>query len=330
MAEEFILYVLAFVVAIVLIAKTGDVFVDSACRIARALGVSQALIALTLVAFATSAPEFFTSTMAAGFGNVGISYGNVVGSNIINITPILALAAIFGVARVKRERLSEGIIMLVTGGALAAMALNGVIGPVEGLLLLVIFALFLRFVLKREARRKGGERNVAYKRESLHKLVPLFILGTVGVIVSSWLLIFGGAGIAQVTLVAAGLTPLEAEAAIGFTIIAIGTSIPELATIGISIRKRLPEFSVGTIVGSNIFNTALIIGSAALIRPLAVDSQGLWFSSPMMLAAMALLLGFMWRRRKLTRGQGVALLAFYALYLVGLALLYGPAAATLP
>ncbi len=320
MVEEFILYILAFVAAIVLIAKAGDVFVDSACRIARALGVSQAVIALTLVAFATSAPEFFTSIMAAGFGNVGISYGNVVGSNIINITPILALAAIFGVARVKRERLSEGIIMLATGGALAAMALNGVIGPVEGLLMLVIFALFLRFVVKREARKT--KKKIPSEQRRLNKSVLLFILSTVGVIIGARLLIYSGVGIA----LGVGVP----EAAIGFTLVAIGTSIPELVTIIIAIGKRLPEFSAGTIIGSNIFNTALIIGSAALIRPLAVDSQALWFSNPMMLVVMALLLVFLWRGQKLTRWQGAVLVVFYAVYLTGLVLFYGPAVATLP
>ena len=310
--EEFILYLLAFVAAIVLIAKAGNVFVDSACGIARALGVSPVIIALTLVAFATSAPEFFTSTMAAWFGNVGISYGNVVGSNIINITPILALAAIFGVARFRRERLGEGIIMLAVGGALAAMALNGEVGWVEGLLLLVIFALFLRFVLRREAKRRTEKKT--RERGRLGRLILLFILGTAGVIIGSRLLIYSGVGIA--------LDVGVPETAIGFTLVAIGTSIPELATIIISISKRLPEFSVGTIVGSNIFNTALIMGSAALIRPLTVDSQAVWFSNSMMLAAMAVLLGFMWRGRRLTRGQGLALLAFYAFYLVGLAFLY--------
>ncbi|MFQ6130123.1 MAG: calcium/sodium antiporter [Candidatus Hadarchaeaceae archaeon] len=310
--EEFILYIFAFVAALLLIAKAGDVFVDSACGIAQALGVSQVIIALTLVAFATSAPEFFTSTMAAWFGNVGISYGNVVGSNIINITPILALAAIFGVAQVGRERLAEGVIMLAVGGALAAMALDGEVWWVEGLFLLVIFALFLRFVLRREARRRPKEKTS--ERERLGRLILLFILGTVGVIIGSRLLIYSGVGIA--------LDVGVPEAAIGFTLVAIGTSIPELATIIISIFKRLPEFSVGTIVGSNIFNTALIIGSAALIRPLTVDSQALWFSNLMMLAAMVILLVFMWRGQRLTRGQGVTLLVFYAFYLVGLAFLY--------
>lgn len=322
-------FILALVVAILLIVKAGDLFVDSACRIARALGVSQAMIALTLIAFATSAPEFFTAIMASGLGHVGISYGNVVGSNIVNITPLLALAAVFGMARIGKGGISDGLIMLAVGGALVAMSLNGVIGPIEGLLLLAIFVLFLRFVLKRvSTQRKNLKLSISKKREGLPKLFLLFIVGTAGILIGSWLLVFGGAGIAQTALVAAGLTTLEAEAAVGFTIIAIGTSLPELATIVISIRKRLPEISIGTIIGSNIFNAAFIIGSASIVSAvrgasLGVDSQALWFSNPMMLAAMALLLGFMWKRRKLTRGQGVALLAFYAFYLAGLVFFYG-------
>jgi len=321
-------FILALVVAIVLVAKAGNLFVDSACRIARVLGVSQVMIALTLIAFATSVPEFFTAIMASGLGHVGISYGNVVGSNIINITPILALAAVFGMARIRRGGVGEGLIMLAVGGVLAAMSLNEVIGPIEGLLLLAIFVLFLRFVLKREsARRKSLEIHIPKKREGLPKLFLLFIIGTAGILLGSWLLVWGGAGVAQTALVAAGLTILEAEAAVGFTIIAIGTSLPELVTIIISIRKKLPEISIGTIIGSNIFNTALVIGSASLVSAargvsLGIDSQGLWFSNPMMLLSMVLLVGFMWGRKRLTRRHGIALLAFYAFYLTGLALFY--------
>lgn len=307
-------FLLALLVALMLIYKAGDVFVDSACRIARALGVSTAVIALTFVAFATSAPEFFTSIIAAWRGNVGIAYGNVVGSNIVDITPILALAAIFGVASISKKQFTEGLVMLAVNGVLIAMSLNGTIGPVEGLLLLTIFALFLRFLLRREAGKERKE--IPSERERLGRSLLLFALGTAGVILGSYLLIYSGVGI--------GLSVGISEAAIGFTLVAIGTSIPELATIVISIRKKLYDISVGTIVGSCIFNTAFIIGWAALIRPLAIDSQALWFSNPMMLVIMVLLVGFMQGRQRLTRGHGLALLVFYAFYLTGLALFYTP------
>jgi cation:H+ antiporter len=322
-----IVYIGALVVSILIIAKAGDVFLDSACGIARALGVSQAVIALTLIAFATSAPEFFAALTASGLGHAGVAYGDVVGSNIVNITLILALAAIFGMAWIKKVGLEDGLIMLGVGGALLVMSLNGVIGPVEGLLLLAIFTLFLRFVIKRE---RTGERKLGSstpKERSLGKLFLLFAAGTAGLIIGSWLLVFGGVGIGQTALEAAGLTRLEAEAVVGFTVIAIGTSIPELATIVISIKKKLVEISVGTIIGSNIFNMALIIGSGSLVGAAAgeflrADPQGIWFSNPMMLLSMALLVGFMWKRKRLARKSGIALLALYAIYLTGMALFY--------
>lgn len=305
-------FLFALAAALILIWKAGDVFVDSSCRIARALGVSTAVIALTFVAFATSAPEFFASIIAAWRGNVGISYGNVVGSNIIDITPILALAAIFGVAYISQNQFTEGLIMLAVNGVLIAMAFDGTIELVEGLLLLAIFLLFLRFLLRREAKR--GRKEIPSGRERLWRSLLLFALGTAGVILGSYLLVYSGVGIA----LSVGIP----EAAIGFTLVAIGTSIPELVTIVISIRKKLYDISVGTIVGSCIFNTAFIIGWAALIRPLAIDSQALWFSNPMMLVIMVLLVGFMRGRQRLTRGHGLVMLIFYASYLAGLASFY--------
>jgi len=307
-------YALALLVGLVLIWRAGDLFVDSACKIARALGVSQAVIALTLVAFTTSAPEFFVSTMAAGLGGpgVGISYSNVVGSNIVNIALILALAVIFGVTVVSRERLHEGAVMLAISGVVAAMALRGEIGPVEGLILLAAFALFLRFVVRREVKKREEQKVVA--GGGLGRWLALFALSTAGIIIASRLLIFGGVGTAETM----GVPP----AAIGFTLIAIGTSIPELATIVIAVRKRLPELSIGTIVGSNIFNIAVILGCASLLRPLPIDAQMLWFSNPVMLLTAGALLLFMWTGRKLTRSEGFALLCFYAIYLFGLAVWY--------
>jgi len=306
-------FLLALAVALILIYKAGDVFVDSACRIARALGVSTAVIALTFVAFGTSAPEFFTSIIAALQGNVGIAYGNVVGSNIVNITPILALAAIFGVAIIGREQFNEGLIMLFTGAALVLMALNGTIGFVGGLILLAMFAFFLRFLFKRETSK--DRRQITVERGEFWYSFLIFTIGLLGVILGSYLLVYSGVGIAKLMGVP--------EAAIGFTLVAIGTSIPELATILVSISKKLYEVSVGTIVGSCIFNTTFIIGWAALLRPLTIDSQALLFSNPMMLVIMALLVGLMWGRQRLTRGHGLALLLFYVFYLVGLGFFYG-------
>jgi len=321
-------FALALVASIILIHKAGDLFVDSACGIARALGVSQVTIALTLIAFATSAPEFFTSLIAVGLGKGGLSYGNVVGSNIVNIALVLAVAAIFGIARIDRKGLNDGLAMLGIGGALAVMSLDGTIEPVEGISLLVFFTLFMWFVIKRERTGvKNLNETTPKKRVGLRKLFLLFTLGTAGVIIGARLLVFGASGIAEGVLVAVGMTKLEAQAAVGFTLVAVGTSIPELATILLSVRKKLHDISIGTVIGSNIFNAAFVVGSAALVGaakgvPLGVDLQGMSFSNPMMLLSSAMLLGFMWKRKRLRRVHGMALLAMYVIYLVGLTLFY--------
>jgi cation:H+ antiporter len=309
----------------VVVAKAGDLFVDSARRIAKTLGISQMAIALTLIAFATSAPEFFTSLIAAALGNVGISYGNVVGSNIINITPILALAAIFGAASVGKRGTSDALFMLTTGLVLVLFSFDGVIAPAEGFLLLILFVAFVALVARGEKQEATIRRPT--RSERLGKLALIFTIGTIGLLLGARVLVYGGAGIAEQALMAAGLERLEAEAAVGFTVVALGTSLPELATIVISIRKKLHEISIGTIIGSNVFNIGLIVGAASFAcaatgASLEVDSQAIYFSNPVMLLSMVLLASFLWGRRRMARWQGWALLLLYAAYLLGVAMFY--------
>lgn len=312
-------YLGALCVGIAIIAKAGDYFVDSACEIARVLRVSQALVGLTLVAFATSAPEFFTSTIASWLGNVGIAYGNVVGSNIANICLVLAIAMVFGVARAEGKAIQNSAIMLGMGALVALMALKKMIYPFEGVLLLAILALFLKLAFREE--RLPPQRS----SPRLRKPALVFTLSTLGVILGARLLVYSGVGIAR----ALGVP----EIAVGFSLIAFGTSIPELATVIISILKRLPELSVGMIVGSNIFNIGSVLGFSALVRgikeftffpsaPIGVDTPSLWFSNPFMLAVFALFLAF--TAQGLKRWQGLLFLVLYGAYLVGLGIQYAP------
>lgn len=317
-----LLYLVALIVGIGIISKAGDLFVESAQKIALALGVSAGFIALTLIAFATSAPEFFTSLIAAALGNYGISYGNVVGSNIINIDVVLAIGALFGIASIEKNNLIDGLLMIIISGVLVLFSLNGAINWIEGVILLVLFILFVWTAKKKDV---GGSR--PKKPANLKKLVAIFCFAAVGLFVGARLLVYGGAGIAQGILTAAGLTPLEAEAVVGFTVIAIGTSLPELATIIVSIRKKLYDISIGTIIGSNIFNIGLIVGTASLATTakqgaLLVDSQAIWVSNPIMLLSAVLLTAFMFKRRTLTKLQGVLFLLLYAVYLSAMLLFY--------
>ncbi len=314
-------YVGALVLGVLIIGKAGDIFVESARRIAQALGVSRVFIALTLIAFATSAPEFFTSLIAAALENYGISYGNVVGSNIINIAVVLAIAAFFGVARIERGNLIDSLFLLIISAVLVLLSLDKSITWSEGTMLLVLFALFVWIAWKKEG-------NPAPKRRAnLKQLVGIFCLSAVGLFIGARLLIYGGAGIAESLLISAGFSKLEAEAAVGFTIIAIGTSLPELATVLISAKKRFYDISLGTIIGSNVFNIGLIVGSASLATAakgsaLLVDSQAIQVSNPVMLLSATLLTAFVFRRKRLTTWQGMVLLLLYFGYLAVMLLFY--------
>jgi cation:H+ antiporter len=300
---------LALVAGLALIVVGGNSFVDSACALARRLGVSRALIGLTLVSLATTAPEFATSAMAALMGSGGVAYGNVVGSCIANIALILSIVVVALSIPIGRDRLREGMAMLALASLVVAMALDGSVGRLEGLALLLALGLFLGFLLRRG--RGAGEVAVGEGASTLRRLVLGFLAGAVGIVVGSRLLLYSGVGIAR----ALGVP----EAVIGFTLVAVGTSLPELATAVLSAVKRVPELSLGNIIGANVLDLTWVLGFAAALRPISIRPQEVWFSNAMMLAVMAFLLAFMSTGRRLSRGEGVALLTLYALYLAGLA-----------
>jgi len=177
------------------------------------------------------------------------------------------------------------------------------------LLLLLLVAVFLALITRRESKNRFSNK-IKPSGESLRRPAALFLLGAVGIVIGSRLLIYAGVGIA--TLIGVS------EAAIGFTIVAIGTSIPELATAIISAVKKVPELSLGNIIGANILDLGWVLGMAALINPLPADAQTTHLSNPLMLLIMGVILGVMVARRKLTRKHGVLLLGIYVAYIVGM------------
>jgi cation:H+ antiporter len=195
-------------------------------------------------------------------------------------------------------------------------ALDGVLMPLEGLLLLLFFSFFLIATCRKERQAVAPEEAAG----SLKRLLVLFAFAAVGLFVGARLLVFGGAGLAREALVSAGLSPLEAEAAVGFTVVALGTSLPELATILISIKRRFYEISLGTVIGSNIFNIGLIAGTASIATAavggaLLVDEQAIRLGNPAMIALSALLAVFTVNRKSLARWQGAVLMLLYISYM---------------
>ncbi|GAB4376641.1 MAG: calcium/sodium antiporter [Kiloniellaceae bacterium] len=295
----------------------GDLFVRGAVGIAERLQVSPLVIGLTLVGFGTSLPELVASLEAARLGSPGIAVGNVVGSNIANILLILGLAALITPIAVAAGTFRLNGPVLV-GASLVAVALFsfGEIGRWAGL---VLVALLLAYTLGSYWRERRGAKDEALEHltEEVEALPPrhaswaVYLAFTAGGLLG----IVGGANLLIGAAVELARSLGISEAVIGLTIVAVGTSLPELVTSVIAAFKRHGDVAVGNVIGSNIFNILGILGATALYRPIAVPEEILDFDSWVMLAATALLIVFALTRAKIERWEGTLLLAGYGAYL---------------
>lgn len=309
---EIFLYFLALIISILIISKAGGSFVDSACKIARWLRVSPAVIGLTIVSLCTTSPEVTTSSIAALLGSGGMAYGNAIGSVIVNTGLILAVPAILIGISIHKHRLFEATFWLGLSILLILLTIDTQLSRLEGLALLFLLLGFFIFIIHREGKVRK-QPTVSSEESGIEKAFLLFFLSALGIIIGSRLLVYGGKGIALFFGVP--------EEVIGFTLLAFSTSLPELVTAIFSSLRRVGELSLGNIIGANILNLTLVIGIASLIRPLLVEPSAMFFSNTVMLLIAALLLLFLKTRQKLTRTNGLLLLLIYVSYLLGLVLL---------
>ncbi|MHC1579140.1 MAG: calcium/sodium antiporter [Candidatus Alkanophagales archaeon] len=294
-------FLLLFVGLSTLVAA-ADVFVASSAAVARRFNISEMVVGLTLVAFGTSAPELATSLYAAAVGSSGIAVGTVVGSNVTNVA-ILGICAAIAPLATDDAAVRDGLAMLGTSLLLAALAPRG-ISRCEGCILLAAFALYaaLRVRSGVTTRYEGGD----VKFDGVADFLKL-CLGGFGIFLGAKLLVDSAVSIAAFFNVL--------ESVVGSTLVAFGTSAPELAVSVNAAVKRHGGISVGNVLGSNIFNAALIIGLAGSVRPLGVDDALLLWNIPMMLLTTALLLLFMKTKHELSRLEGIVLVAAYAVFL---------------
>ncbi|HIH97053.1 MAG TPA: calcium/sodium antiporter [Thermoplasmata archaeon] len=308
-----------FVLAVVLIVKSAGWFVEGASAIARLLGVSEVMIGLTIVSFATTAPEFVTSVSASYRGDPGLAVGNAVGSCLCNIGLILAVVGIVQVTKIEKKTLHNWAIpMLIFVGITFAFSLNGEISRIDGGLILALFLLFYIFLVVRLLRHPSNKEklaNLREKREKLKQKALQFLVGAAGVVVGSQLLVRSGEAMAKNLGVP--------EIIIGITLLAMGTSLPELVTAIVSIRKHMGKLSIGNIIGANFLNLAWVISTAALVNPLTIDPETLTFTFPLLLLLTAVLLGCLYWKYELNRWKGAILLGIYLAYLIGLLGIYG-------
>ena len=292
----------------------GELLVRGAVGVAARLGLPPLVIGLTLVGFGTSTPELLTSVQAALAGAPGIALGNVVGSNTANILLILGLGALlFPVAVTAGTFRRDGVALAGATTLCVAATLMGRIGPIWGLVLVVGLAAFLLVTLRssRGAPGDAPDSELPGLGAPLGTSLVFSVAGLAVTVVGAGLLVNGAVSLAEDFGVS--------EALIGVTIVAVGTSLPELATTLVAARRGQNDVAFGNVIGSNIFNVLGILGITALVEPLAVAPQIAAFDIWVMTAATAALIAVAVTGWRITRGEGAALLAAYVAYIGWLA-----------
>ena len=292
-----------------MLVKGADWFVDGISGMVRKLGIPQLVVGLTIVAMGTSAPEAAVSITAALKNNAGIAIGNVIGSNILNILIILGVTAVITTVAIQKSTLYVEIpYMLVVTIVLILMGLDGKVSRIEGILLWGMFLIYLAYLYYLAKKGKEEKEKV---EESIWKLIVSAILGGAIVVWGSDITVDAATKIAQIL----GMS----ERFIGLTIVALGTSLPELVTSVTAARKGNADIAIGNIVGSNIFNILFVIGTAALIIPVPYTTGFLMDGVIAIMAGVLLWIAVFWKM-ELRRSWGIVMLAAYAAYFVYLLL----------
>ena len=300
---------------LVLLTLGGDTLVRGATTAAKSLGVSPLLIGLTLVGFGTSTPELVTSLTAAAAGSPGIAIGNVVGSNTANILLILGLTAVIAPIAVDRAAFRRDGWMLVIASAVCAGAvLAGVIGRVWDLAMIAMLIAYVVWAYLGERRVQDAERE---KFEHIAEDAPGAKGGLIvglGLAVVGIALTIGGANLLVNNAIIIARDLGVSDTVIGLTVVAVGTSLPELVTSVVAALRRHADVALGNVIGSNIYNVLGILGITALVSPIQAPAEIARLDIWVMLGATALLVVFVRTGMKIVRWEGLALMAAYAAY----------------
>ena len=304
-----------FVVGLALTIKGGDWFVDSASWFAEATGIPKFVVGATVVSFATTLPELLVSVRAAMNGSAQLAIGNAVGSVTANTTLIMgvSLVAMAGVVSRKSFSLKGGLLLVAILG-LTVLSLGNSLPTWSAY---ILWAIFLIFMISNLIEGKKGSENDeidSYEKKEIPSKILWFVIGTASIVFGAEFLVSSGKTIAS----SMGIS----ETIIGFTVIALGTSLPELVTTLTAIRKKEASLSVGNIIGANIIDTTLILPLCAVINgeALPVEKVNLVFDFPVCIAACAVAIVPTIIQGRFKKWQGFALLAIYALYMLFLVL----------
>lgn len=323
-----LLSIVYLIAGLALILVGANILTDGSAALARRIGISDLIVGLTVVAFGTSTPELVISVLSAARDTAGLAVGNVVGSNIFNILVIVGITAIVRPISVGRDIMSTEIPLVILSSLLLIVMANGplldsaplsVITRVDGIILLIFFILFMRETLVRSRRRpapapeaaSGPTAKPAANEIPLAKSLVFIVLGLAGLIIGGDRFVAGASDIAR----GMGVS----DAVIGLTIVAVGTSLPELAASVAAALKGNSDMALGNVIGSNVFNIFLVLGAAATVRPLPLgDVTAVDLGTLMGASLLFWICGWLVGRRTITRGEGVMLTALYVAYMVWL------------
>ncbi len=311
------MYVL-FAIGFVILIKGADLLVAGASSIAGRFNISSLVIGLTVVAFGTSTPELFVNLIASFNGNTEIAIGNVLGSNIANVLLILGVAALIYPLSVQSSTiwkeipfsfLAAIVLGVLANDILIDGALKSELSRSDGMILICFFSIFMVYVFEISFRHKDEKSEDTVKVMGVFKSVLFILLGLTG-------LVFGGKWIVDGAIVIATNMGIS-ESLIGLTVVAVGTSLPELATSAVAAYRRNVDIAIGNIVGSNIFNIFLVLGISAMIKPLPFRATS---NSDIYMVILSSLLLFVFlsigKRHMLMRWQGLVFLLLYIGYTV--------------
>ncbi len=310
-----LLDILLLLVGFLILILGADKLVDGGSSLAAKLGIPNIVIGLTVVAFGTSSPELVVNVFAALEGSTEMVLGNVIGSNIFNVFAILGISALIFPLTVKSSTtwleipmslLAAVGVLILAGDVFLDGTLENVISRSEGLVLLLFFSIFLVYNLS-VAKKSQGDDHTDTPSYSNLKSILFILLGLGGLILGGRLIVDSAVAIAEVI----GLS----ERIIGLTVVSVGTSLPELATSIVAVRKRNVDIAIGNVVGSNIFNIFLILGVSTVVTPVVVAENAFFDLFVNILASFLLFLFvFTGKGRKVDRWEGLIFVLIYVAY----------------
>lgn len=310
-----------FALGVLLVVKGGDYFVDAASWIAEVSGVPKLIVGATIVSIATTLPEMLVSVMAATEGKVDMSIGNAVGSVTANIGLIMAIALICMPGAIRRaDYLYKSVFMLLAAGIIVVCGFMGKVSILFSLILLAVFVAFMfenvsSAVKMMRADQNSGKEKTAVTGKVVTINIIKFLVGAAGIVLGANLLVENGSELARFMGVS--------ERIIGVTLVAVGTSLPELVTTITAIAKKQSSLSVGNILGANIMDLTLIMPLSALVsgKSLPVSATAAMLDLPVCLLVGLVAVIPAMIKSKFTRLQGIILLAIYAVYVVATCML---------